>query len=568
MPTAPPTVVEQAILGATSRVTRRAEIYESDGVTLWTGAGTESRLIEGQVTIDYSRDERRAVELTLDNADLALVHDPDGGFWYDKVIKVYRGVEVNEPWRPPSIVIIEDAGENRGQTLKNILAQIGYTDVDIRLSLTTLADVAGYDILVSLANYTITQKSQLIRDFYNGGGRVFTSGNDSTAGAFPEIIGTDAAKTSADAYTIKPNSITSPLVAGWTAESEEVDTGRIVTAVASGATAISTTTMTDGTANNIISRSSTNGGRWVHLHPYTWGVQAQNFIRTAFQWLNPVELVGTWEVQIGEFLIDSIKEAHFPHRVKVTGRDYTKKCIQSKYVVATSYASGQSIESLIKTIAQNAGITKFLLPTTGQIVGKSFFFDADYTRWQAMKDIANAYGYDVFFDAQGYLVLEEFQDPITAPLTYVLETGQYGNLVTYEKATNDTRIYNHIVVTGESSDQNTIPVSAEAKNTEPSSPTRIARLGDRVYRYTSSFITTQAQAQDVADKFLKIHALEEYDLNFSSICLPWLEVGEIVQFVDPNAGPSDPDRFLLSSLTIPLGLGPMSGDAKRVTVIT
>jgi hypothetical protein len=174
----------------------------------------------------------------------------------------------------------------------------------------------------------------------------------------------------------------------------------------------------------------------------------------------------------------------------------------------------------------------------------------------------------LFFNAQGYLVLRLALDPVLSPVAYTIQTGPIvGNLTGYTKSVNDTRIYNHILVTGESADQETVPVWAEALNTEPSSPTRISELGDRLYQYTSSFITTTAQAQTVADNFLKIHALEEFNLDFSSITFPWLEAGEIVEFIDPRPSPGQPTRFLLSSITLPLGLGPMSGNAKRVTVV-
>jgi hypothetical protein len=275
----------------------------------------------------------------------------------------------------------------------------------------------------------------------------------------------------------------------------------------------------------------------------------------------------TWETQIGEFVIDQLSEAHFPHQLHVTGRDYTKRCLTAKFVTSTTFATGQAIETLVRNIAANAGITKFLLPTTGKTVDRSFTYERGVERWKAMKEIADAYGYELFFDGQGYLVMREYKDPVYAALSVVLSTGQAGNLVTYEKSTNDTRVYNHIVVTGESSDTSVAPVFAEALNTEPSSPTRIARLGDRLYEYTSSFITTVAQCQDTADKFLKIHALEEYDFNFSSIAYPWLEVGDIAQFIDPRPGVGDPDRFLMSTLSIPLKGGPMTGNAKRVTVV-
>jgi hypothetical protein len=92
-------------------------------------------------------------------------------------------------------------------------------------------------------------------------------------------------------------------------------------------------------------------------------------------------------------------------------------------------------------------------------------------------------------------------------------------------------------------------------------------LGRRkVYNYTSSFITTVAQAQDVANKFLAIHSLEDFTLSLRHLVLPWLEAGEIIGFKDPEWDQYDPTRFLLSSFTIPLGIGAASAEAKRVVI--
>ena len=150
---------------------------------------------------------------------------------------------------------------------------------------------------------------------------------------------------------------------------------------------------------------------------------------------------------------------------------------------------------------------------------------------------------------------EDQRDPVTSPTTQTFETGpNVGNLANWSKQTTDARLYNHIVVTGER--EGMVPVVAEATNTEPSSPTRIAAIGDRVYQYVSQFISTNTQAQNVANSFLKIHALEQFDLNFTSLVIPWLEVGDIVEFLDPNPMPGDPYRFLLSSVNIPLACLP------------
>lgn len=363
---------EAAFLAPVTRHTRRVDIYEADGTTLWLPS---ANTIGGSVTVDYGRDERRAFDAVFDNTDGALDYSPSG-FWYDKIVKIFRGVRY-------------------------------------------------------------------------------------------EVNGTPT----------------------------------------------------------------------------------------------------TWETQVGEFMIDKLDEDDFPQTVSVSGRDYTKKMLASKFVAATGFNAGASLDATINTIAAAAGIpaNKRFIPPTGKVLGRDFIFERGVERWKAVKEMADAYGYELFFDGTGTLVMREYLDPSTSPLIYTLKTGPDGNLVKYKKSVSDGRLYNHVVVAGESSD--TIPVWAEARNDNPASPTNIDLIGDRLYQYVSAFITTVAQAQAVADRFLSIHSLQEYDFNFSSLMLPWLEVGEIIQFIDPKAAETQPDRFLLSTLSIPLALGPMTGTGKRVTIL-
>lgn len=276
-----------------------------------------------------------------------------------------------------------------------------------------------------------------------------------------------------------------------------------------------------------------------------------------------------WESQVGEFMIDRLDSESFPHDVKVTGRDYAKKMLLSKFVQATTFKQGLVLETVVKSIAANAGIVKMLIPTTGITLGTDFSFDRGTERWTAANQLAKNYGYELFFDATGTLVMREIQDPVLSASAFTFQTGpNVGNLVSIKRSVDDSELYNHVLVTGESSDSTVPPVWAEAFNTEPSSPTNVAEIGDRLYQYSSSFITTVAQAQDVAYKFLKVHALEAYNLNIDFIPIWWLEPGDIVTILDPDASSVDPNRYLLTDFSIPLGLDAMSGTAKRVTIVT
>jgi hypothetical protein len=383
--------VLDALVAGIVRIRRRVEIYENDAVTPFDIPNWNARLVEGEVTVDRSRDERRMCDISLDNTDKALKNDPLNGFWYDKILKVFWGI------------------------------------------------------------------------------RYFDS----------------------------------------------------------------------------------------------FGVEK------------------SWETQIGEFMIDRIDEDHFPHVTKVTGRDYTKKCLNSKLQYSLSFPPFTPIENIVQSLAANAGISKFALPITGQTYNTDIVFSRGTERFKVMQQVAATIGYEVYFMPNGYLTMRPIPDPSISPLKWIFAGGDYagtdGTLVKYKRSANDTNIFNHVVVVGttdalpgsgvvSSSIQSS--VYAEKMNTDAASPTNINRIGDRVKIYESDYITEQLQADNLATQLLAVNSLEEYQVDFESVVLPWLEAGDIVGIVDdPDDTPYTPNRFLLSNFTLPLRLGTMSGVGRRVTIV-
>lgn len=277
-----------------------------------------------------------------------------------------------------------------------------------------------------------------------------------------------------------------------------------------------------------------------------------------------------WETQIGEFMIDSISEDYFPDAIKITGRDYSKKCIVSKLQNSVQFPQYTAIETIIRALASNAGVTKFALPFTGQGYARDAAFERGLERWKVIKELADSIGYEVYFTGDGYLTMRPYGDPIMSPLRWIFRPGKLdGTLVKYTRSTNDSRIKNHIVVVGAAiTDLNgfTQTIQAEAINNDPNSPTRVDRIGDRVDFYESDFITDTLQAQTIATQRLRVSALEEYQVDFDSVIIPWLDGGDIVDIHDDEAGDYVPRRFLLTNFTFPLQLQAMSATARRVTM--
>lgn len=278
-----------------------------------------------------------------------------------------------------------------------------------------------------------------------------------------------------------------------------------------------------------------------------------------------------WETQLGEFMIDTISEDYFPNVTKITGRDYTKKCLVSEILNSVQFNSTTPIETIIRALAANSGVTKFRLPYTGLSFTDAVVFDPGTPRWVVMKRIANSVGYEIYFTPDGYLTMRPYPDPATSPVTWNFTTGQpSGTLVKYTRSSDDSLVKNHCVVIGTpKTDAGGFSQVAfgEARNDDPGSPTRISRIGDRVDLFKSEYITESTQAQAVADARLKISALEAYNISFESLLIPFIDGGDIVSINAVGQPASSPTRFLLSNYTFPLQLGAMSGSAKRVTIV-
>lgn len=588
---APPLDAIAALLAPSSQVNRRVDIYEEDGVTPFY---LDAPFISGSVSVDMSRSERRTFDLMLDNVENEFDNYP-GGFWYDKVIKMYRGIE----WegRTDSYLRINSGGYMRTADTP------AFT-----LSGTTVSWYAllSIDTLVTANNQTIMSKD-------NGAGTLSWSFVVTTTGGLALRYSVDGAANVTITSTATLGSV--GIVNGQRVGVAAVMVRNIGT---SNKTWFFYYSLNDGVSWNLLGATVADAATLAtQIFDSTGdakiGVRSAGPVQASFAgniyWLQHYDdsrtvifldfqdvasgevavsdpVLGTpwtmvtanisiaggliesqsWETQIGEFLIDSIATDNFPHVTTCSGRDYTKKLLEDKFPDTTTFSAGQVVENIIRTIALNGNITKFLLSNTGQVTGKDFTFENGTDRWTAISELATAYNLEVFFNPQGYLVLRTQVDPLTAPLTFTFETGEFGNLVKYTKRSGDTRIYNHIVVRGEATDQ--VPIVAEAENTEPSSPTSIANLNRRkTYTYTSAFFTNIGQAQAYADSLLKIKSLETYDIGMESIVIPWLEAAEAVEFIDPDPNPGDPTRFLLTDFTIPMSLGSMSATSKRVTVV-
>ncbi len=574
----PSQFVQEAFLQGTSRLLRYVEIYEKDGKTPWRQDLWPDLLSAGSVNCDYSRDDLRNVDLTLNNIDGDL-NPVAGKFWYDKIIKPFFGIELVESDRPVSVAIVEDYGVTAWTAaLRSLLASSGVDRTFYRPDAITLADVEAYDVLISVS-VDYTRKQSLLNAAYAAGKGIITCGLTASAAELTQVIGTTGSVVSYTDYRdIRVNSLVASSLTGW-ADWKLVGSGsyrQIITGKNDVQTVGYTSEVQNGTSAGVLAKESKGGQRWIHLlqndfrpsafySPFDMA-RAAGFLAAAVAWTYNFTEVETWTIQMGEYCIDQLGDADdYGDLVKVTGRDYVKRCQNSKLAKATMFRAAEKIDDIIRTLAVNSGITKFDMVKSGIALGKDQTWERDVSRWDIMKEIAQANSMYLYFDNEGYLMLVPMEDPILSSPAIVLKSGIGGNLVSRSARSSDTELFNRITVVGESSDSNVPLVFGDAFNNNASSPTSIQEIGERVKNISSALITTDAQAQRLAEQMLSVSMLEQFEVQFGSIMLPWIRPGHIIELSDGTDDFWAPSRYLLTTLDFPLDLGPMTGTAKRIT---
>jgi hypothetical protein len=270
------------------------------------------------------------------------------------------------------------------------------------------------------------------------------------------------------------------------------------------------------------------------------------------------------EFDIGHFMIDQFTKSEST-LVGISGRDYAKRMMKDRIPAPVSFKKNTLIDEIIKALALNAGIRRTSFSGSGKRLREDATFDSDTSRWEIANKLAIDHGQDLFMNRAGSLQLKPQVDPLVEPA--VLTIGvKARNAINFDRSTNDGELHNHVVVVSTVDDQD-IPAWVELENNEPSSPTRIAKIGRRTKKIETALTKDRAQLLEIARNFLRVAALEQFEVTFSSLNYPWLDAGSVIEIDDPDAGPTDPTRFLLTSLTIPLRTGAMTGTAKRITIV-
>lgn len=166
-------------------------------------------------------------------------------------------------------------------------------------------------------------------------------------------------------------------------------------------------------------------------------------------------------------------------------------------------------------------------------------------------ELANIYACDIYYDTEGKLCLEkgnerqEMEDFASLWDYSDKETEYFAPQLNYDFKS----VYNIVKVIGNNPATNLFVHTA--KNTDPSSPTRISLIGEKILYIESSFCYNQDRTIDFANYMLRKKSMVPLTLSFQSSFIPHLDVNKVITITDEYLNYTQ-QRFVIQSLNIPL----------------
>ncbi len=282
-------------------------------------------------------------------------------------------------------------------------------------------------------------------------------------------------------------------------------------------------------------------------------------------------------VQLGIFRIDETSvEDHGDLGITVTGYDRSALIIDAVFEDAGQSPAGEYGVDLILGLIRDgyAGETPAYpdvvladssrwTTTSVTTTMPALAWEAGDDRWDFCQGVAEACNRRLYFDGQGHLVLEPrtfSRDPVLT-----VSEGEGGIMLGASKRWGRENACNRVVVTGESSGET--PVRGVRQDDDPLSPTHYGGpFGKVTFSWSSEFVKTQTQAEDVAQNILDERLGTGQEIGFEALVHPGLEPYDTV-LVNRERMKINRELHVIDSLQIPLAFeGGMSATTRLLQV--
>lgn len=188
---------------------------------------------------------------------------------------------------------------------------------------------------------------------------------------------------------------------------------------------------------------------------------------------------GTRElVPQGRFDVNDVDDGDSGERIlmRVEGYDYSRRISDRRllhmYTVPAGTPYDTAIHNLIHSV--HPGLT-YSFAVVNAVTPRLVFGNPSEggggDPWKYATEMAESVAHELYFDGEGVCVLRPI--PLlndSTPVVWEYREGKEAIIMYINRRTSKDEVFNHVVVTGESS-SNAAPVRGEAKDTDPTSPT-------------------------------------------------------------------------------------------------
>jgi hypothetical protein len=268
-------------------------------------------------------------------------------------------------------------------------------------------------------------------------------------------------------------------------------------------------------------------------------------------------------VQLGVFRIEDASRDTPGGGVTITGWDRSRQLLDERFLAPRKFAATQAVTLIQQLITEVYPDAVFIVTTADTTMIPKHVVDRD--RWAEVQRLAQVIGCEVYPDEQGRWVIQDVPNPATAQVVWTVDAGENGVLIQLTDTVSREGAPNIVVVNGEPKDGSTPVKSAlpHGYDTDITSPTYyLGAYGEVPRFYTSPHITTQAQANRVADALLSDHIGLARTISFGIVPNPALEAGDLITVRRPDG---TAEQHIIDMLEVPLSpSGVMTGETRLV----
>jgi hypothetical protein len=279
---------------------------------------------------------------------------------------------------------------------------------------------------------------------------------------------------------------------------------------------------------------------------------------------------GTEEyVPLGVFVITqvAISDTNDGVTIKLEGEDRSIRISRAKWTEPYQMSSGSLESSLTDLLKNRYPDVELAFPTTNVSVNKVVLgSESSNDPWKDAVEIAELVGYDLFFDQNGVVQMQQFPTLDGSVVVALFAEGSGTTVTGLDRTISTKETYNGVIYTIEGSDVAT-PIRVEVWDEDTTSPTyRFGIFGEVPVFVETSLLATENEAIRAATGLLNTYVGKQEVVTWKSLVDPSLDVQDVVYVKSDGA---KIDRLvIIDSLDIPLKPeGSMSANARTVRVV-